>query len=260
MPRSTYFDGGKFRGIDDDATADNRPLTAPLEAQLASGHQWLHVNGAGAVTRHAVAGSAVLAGYNDFFHVAAIWASLLVQPFLVTRSLSSITVEFFGTIELYNVAVRLELYGFGYIDGVWVLNTSPNEQVTRTLTFTLPQPSEVEYETELVLWAKSQRTVSLVTDLAPASVAEGLLESASAPLSDEPERAIALIGPTWEESGFPVRKVLEPLYRNPNGEGAGGASAAVAILSERYNGEVYIAETEIARITARSWFISQVFA
>lgn len=260
MPRSTYFDGGRFRGIDDDATADNRPLTAPLEAQLASAHQWLHVHGAGAVTRHAVAGSAVLAGYNNFFHVAAIYASLLVQPFLVTRGLSSITVEFFGTIELYNVSVRLELYGFGYIDGVWVLNTLANEQVTRTLTFTLPEPSEVEYETELVLWAKSQRTPDLVTTLHTASIAEGLLESSGNDLSDEPERAIALVGPTWEESGFPVRKVLEPLYRNPNGAGAGGASASVAILSERYSGEVHCAETEIARITARSWCISQVFA
>lgn len=260
MPLSSHYNGQNFRAIDALASTIGEPLSSALEGQLANGHEWLHRQGAGAVARVGAAGSALLAGYNNFFYLASEWASVLYQPFLVTRGLKEIKVSFVGTIEAYNVDVRLEMLGFGKVDAVWALNATANEQVLRTITLTLDEPAEYEYETDLILWAKSQLNTGTTTTLHAGDVTEGLLTTGTATLTTNPNRAIALVGPTWETTGFPVRQVMEPLVRNPSGRDAGNSAAGVAVLSERYSGALTCAETEIARMTARSLFVKQVFA
>lgn len=260
IPDSGYFDGSTFLGIDEDATIDAEAMTALLEARIASDHQWLHINGAGAVTRHAVAGSDVLAGYNDIFHTSASWASLVMQPFLVTRGLLSITVEMLGTVQDFNTDVRLELVGFGRVDATWVLGTPANEQVYRSITLTLPEPSQYEYETDLVLWGRSQLTSTAALGYAAAAVESGILTTATTSLSTNGPRAIALTSADWSGGGFPIQRVLEPVFRNPAGKDSSGVAAGIAILAERQAGTLRVSETEISRITPRSWAISSVSA
>lgn len=260
IPDSGYFDGSAFVGVDDDATVDAEALTALLEARIAADHQWLHANGAGAVTRHAVAGSGVLAGYNDIFHTAATWASLIVQPFLVTRGLLSITVELWGTIQDYNTDVRLELVGFGRVDATWTLGSPGDEQVYRSLTLTLPEPSQYEYETDLILWGRSQLTSSAASGYAAASVESGIVTTTPSNFSTVGPMAIALTSADWSGGGFPIQRVLEPVYRNASGKSSSGAIGGIAILDERISGEMRLSETEISRITPRSWAISSVSA
>lgn len=261
MPISPQFNGQGFRAIDALAATPGEALTCALEAQVANNQQWLHVNGGGACARLAASSNHGIEGSNPFSALGARWVSLLYQPFLVTKGLVAIKVSFIGTVEDLNASMRLELLGFGREDAVWVLGTPANEQVYRSITLTLPEPSQYEYETDLILWTRSQMVSTSATSPGSGEITEGMVQSKTATMTTNPSRALVVTGLTWEGSGYPVRQVLEPLLRKPDGLDAGGGAAAVAILSEKYSGTgLRISETEVCRITPRSLFVKQVFA
>jgi hypothetical protein len=110
---STYFDGSQLRAIDSDAAADGEPMSAALEAQLANDHHYLHRVGGGSVVK---LGTPVGTGQTDD-HCAVVGglrlSSLHYQPFLVTRGLSEVRIDWHGRIDDYDLPVRLELTGFG---------------------------------------------------------------------------------------------------------------------------------------------------
>ena len=255
MPLSTYFSTPTFRAVDEDAALINQPLSSALEAQLACSHDWLHDRAAGSVSRIMSPAAATLLGYNNTFHTSAVWASMLAQPFLVTRGLSQIKISFLGTIEAFNMNVRLELLGFGLTDAVWVLGGTATTNVYRTITLTLDQPSEYEYETDLILWGRSQLSTSGITSPANATYTEGKLEVHPTALSTTPNATLAATGPRWDSTGSPITVLRETLFRNPNGATSGGGHIGVAILHERVSGAEQVDEVGISRATVRSFFI-----
>ena len=255
MTLSSHYQTPTFRAVDDDATNINQPLSSALEAQLASSHEWLHRRAAGAVALHHVPGGNTLAGYNNTFHVAATWASVFIAPFLVTRGLSQIKVTFLGTVEAYNVSTRLELLGFGAADVVWVIGSGSNN-VVRQAILTLDQPAEVEFETDLILWAKTQLTTSFSTSPEPAVLDAGKLEVDPAALSTAPNATLIAVSTRWSGSGYPATVIYESLFRNPAAtryDTSGPVGAA--ILSERIGGAPLVAEVECARLTSRAIFL-----
>lgn len=256
MPLSTYFDVPKFRGIDDNATADTLPLTSALEAQLACGQEWLHRNAGGATPLLKAPASLSATGYNNTFHVAARWASLLYTPFLVTRGLRQIRLTMLGTVEALNISVRLELLGFKSTESVWLIGGSPTANVVRTITLTLDEPADVEYETDLILWGQSRLTAPSTSNTSQAIIESGFVEIKPTALSSNPNRTLAALTPIWDGTGFPAHIIYETLLRNNsaqtfNGSGTTGA----AILSERVGGVTYMGEIELGRITTRSFFV-----
>lgn len=245
--------------IDQFAAGDGYPLTSALEAQIANDHQWLHINAGGNVSRIEAAGSNTINGYNYHYVTSVEWASLFMQPFLVMRGLKQIEITYFGTIEAQNVSCRLELLGFDVAETVWVLSGTSNANVARKITLTLDEPAQVEYETDLILWTKSQRGSQTAT-LGMANIADGQLVAPTSALSTNPNRAIAAVGTTWGASGNPIVKTYEPLYRNSNGRDLMEQPAGVAVLSERVSGDIRARELEIARLTTRSIFVRRIYA
>jgi hypothetical protein len=254
MALSTYFETPTLRAIDEEAANINQPLSSTLEAQLASSHEWLHRNAGGAVAMIKSPAAATATGYNNSFHTSAVWASMLMTPFLVTRGLTSVKVSFYGTIEAFNTNVRLELQGFGQVDATWTIGGTATTNVYRTITLTLDQPSEYEYETDLILWGKSQLTTSTLATINLASYTEGKAEVKSATLSTNPNRTVVAAGLKWESTGFRIDVVRESLFRTPTGETAGG-STGVFIAHEKIGGVENVGEAEISRITSRAFFI-----
>lgn len=257
MPLSNYFEIPKFRAVDDDATSDTQALTSALEAQLACSHDWLHANGGGKVARIQCAKLLSSVGYGDTVHVAATWASLMAQPFLVTRGLSAIRVTMLGTVEDFDVSLRLELVGFKSQDSAWGIGTTSTTNVIRQIILTLDQPADVEYETDLVLWAKSRITGGFATTANSAIINEGIVEIKSATISTDGRRTLATVSPSRTLLGFPTLVIHEALFRTPTGVGVGG-STGMAVLAERNGGAVNMGEVAISRITTRSFFVEAI--
>lgn len=252
-PLSTYFDVPTFRAIDSDATNTQQPLSSALEAQLASSHSWLHVRGAGACPLIKSPAAATQAGYNFTFFTSAVWASVFSIPFLVMRGLTSVKITCLGTIEDYNLRVKLELLGFATTEAVWAIGTTSTTNVVREITLTLPQPAEVEYETDLILWGRSQLVTSGVSTTATVTYAEGQATVGSGVVTTKPNATLASVGTQWEAAGFPPVTVREALFRTATG-GSGGTTA-VAQLHERLGGTERVAQVDISRLTTRSFFI-----
>lgn len=260
MPLSNYYNTPKFRAVDDDATAINQPLASALEAQIASSHEWLHRNAGGAAAQIKNPGSLSSTSFNATFHVAATWASLLYQPFLVMRGLRWIRVTMLGTVEAYNINTRLELLGFKSSEAVWVIGGTASTNVVRQITLTLDEPAEVEYETDLILWGKSQLTNAITYSVEVASMENGKVQIDPAALSTDANASLGAFSPRWNGTGLPIQTIYESLFRNPtaqtyNGSGVTGA----AILGERVSGTTFMAECELGRITTRSFFVEAFY-
>ena len=254
-PLSTYFDVPTFRAIDSDATNIQQPLSSALEAQLASSHAWLHERGAGAVARIGSPGAAGAAGINTLYQCSATWASLLVQPYLVTRGLTSLTVTYLGTIWGGDADVSLELQGFGVTNTIWVTGASPTSNETRSCTLVLDQPSTVEYETDLILWVRGRYLALETPGTDPVTYNEGTVLASTTTFTTSPNGALVGAGPDWSGTGFPIQVLRETLVRNPAGRDSTGAAAGVAVLSERVSGAEPAREVLIARLTPRSIFL-----
>lgn len=256
MPLSNYFQTPKFRAVDDDATDINKPLSSALEAQLACSHEWLHRNAGGAAAQIKNPGSLSSTIYNSTFHVAATWASLLYQPFLVTRGLRTIRVTMLGTVEAYNISTRLELLGFKSVDAVWTVGGTATSNVVRTITLALDEPAEVEYETDLILWGKSQLTNAIVYSVERAEIEGGKVEINPAALSTDANASLGAFAPRWNGTGLPATTIYESLFRNPAAQKFDGSGVTgFAILGERFSGTTFMAECELGRITSRSFFV-----
>jgi len=262
MPISNYFFSPRFRAVDDDATTDTQALTSALEAQLSCSHAWLHANAGGRVCSPRVPGGLAASGYNNTYHVAAHWASLHAQPFLVTRGLRSIRVSMVGTVEGVNIETRLELQGFRSQDTVWVIGGSSTANVLRQTLLVLDSPADVEYETDLILWGKSQIVATIVSSLQSAQIDNGIVQVNAAALSNTGQRTLAALAPYWDSTaggGFPVTVVHESLFRNNTAVGAGGGTVGAAALDERRGGTTFMGEIEIGRITNRAFTVEAFY-
>lgn len=256
MALSTYFDTPTFRAVDDDATDDQRPLTSALEAQLASSQEWLHRNAGGHTPLLGVPGALASTGYNSTFHVAATWASLFAMPFLVTRGLKEIRVTMLGTVEAFNINTRLELAGLAADEVTWVIGGSATANVVRTATLVLDEPAQVEYETDLILWGKSQIDTALSSSVNQATIDAGKLETNPAAMTTSPNATLVALNTRWNGTGFPALVIWETLFRNPAAlDYAAVSTVGAAILSERIGGTAFVGEIELGRITTRSFFI-----
>lgn len=257
MPLSSYYDTPTFRAVDGDAVGTGQPLSSSLEAQLASSHEWLHQRGGGTTPLLRSPAAATQTGYNFTFFTSGVWASIFTIPFLVMRGLTSIKVTCLGTIEDYNLSVRLDLQGFSTAEAVWTIGTTATTNVVREITLTLPQPAEVEYETDLILWGRSQLVTSTVTSTAIATYTEGKAElgppTGGAVITTKPNATLAGVAQQWESTGLPVMTVRETLFRTATGGTLG--TAALALMHDALGGSERVGQVDVSRLTTRSFFI-----
>jgi hypothetical protein len=245
---STYFNGAQFRAIDADAAADSEPMSAALEAQIANNHEYLHRIGGGAVVKlGAPAGSNI--GDDNAIEASAVGiASLDQQPVLVTRGLSEIRVDWHGRLEFYPLDVRLELVGFGVVDGTWGVGGTDN--VTRTLTLTLPAPAEYEFETRLILYQLGQAGApDGLGNLGLLNVGQAEAPAGSGLITTTFDRCL-LIGS--DDTPY------EPLARDPAATLSDGTTGELALTTSAASGSALrIREAELHRIATRSVQITQ---
>lgn len=264
MADSGYFDGTVFRAIDSDATSDNSPLSSALEGQIANNSHFLHRFGGGSVNR-AMGARDVDNQYSQNYqtHVSIVAASIFVQPFLVTRGLKSITVNWYGTSEYEDetlgVEVSLELVGFGKNSTDWLILTSGENQF-RSITLVLEEPAQVEYETDLILWVRGIPDSDIDEDEYPFAVMSGtngwIYEltpiAPSGVITDNHTRAGAIRVASFDSSN--IEQYLETIWRDDEGEVA-DSSVLSALMLAHYPiqiGQALAQEWKIGAITSRA--------
>lgn len=266
MADSGYFDGSVFRAIDSDATSDNSPLSAALEGQISNNSQYLHRFGGGSVNRAMGAKDAFTPNStNNQTHVSAVKATMFVQPFLVTRGLTKIFVNWYGSNnyedESLGVEVTLELVGFGEVSDIWSI-VSPGECQFKQIILELPTPSDVEFETDLILWCRSQvdpdNDVSEYDQLVVTSAGGWIftpIPPASGGLTNEHGRGVIIQIPT-RSSTFSIYEYIESLYRDPNGTTPDATDPDVSqIILAHYPiqlGQVWAQEWKLGVLTSRA--------
>lgn len=153
---SPQFSGLRFRGLDDDAAAEERPLSSALEATVANNHHFLHRLGGGSAIRlNGVIGLSGLSTENRFPLAALEGFYLINQPILLTVGMKFVRVYYHGRVG--QGAGRVELQ----IDGVpqrasaeWA--TTGTNNALRTVSLELSAAVEVERWSTLRLIAYSQ--------------------------------------------------------------------------------------------------------
>jgi hypothetical protein len=272
---SGYFNGTRFRAIDTDAATDENPLSSVLEAQIANNHQHLHRFGGGAVARAMgaqVAGNQYATNYGS--HVGAEWVSVFIQPYLLTRGLKRIIVDWYGTNEwedeYLGVDVKLELRGIAQsMVETWSELDYPSN-VRRTITLELSAPYDDEVETELVLWIRGHIDADI--DTSPAEYVynwvacqEGVMFYVTTPaanaVTNNHFRAAFLYAPPvypsgdFEYNGVQPSIILEPLFRNDNTPYPDGTSGTTAIFLLNYPASfsrIWGGEIKVGGLTSRS--------
>ena len=273
MADSGYFNGTKFRGIDTDAASDENPLSSVLEAQIANNHQNLHRFGGGAVTR-AMGGQAAGNSYatNYSSHVSVEWASVFMQPYLVTRGLKKIIVDWVGTNEwedeFLGVDVKLELRGIAQtVVNTWSEADFPYNG-TRTIELELSAPYDDEVETELILWVRSH----IDTDLDPGEYLDRVHNSTDGngyfnipgppyTLTFNHFRAIKMIGSTAGFTTTTPFAYFEPLFRNRSGKDPEGNTTETVLYNRVLAfSRIVAGEIKVGGLTSRSIAIREEHA
>lgn len=250
---SDYYNGLAFRAIDSDAASDDEPMSAALEAQLANNHHYLHRVGGGSLVRCAPAEDATQAGDNVFEQASVGLSAILVEPFLVTRGLSEVRLDWHGRLDGYDLDVRLELRGFGVVDATWE-QTTGNEP--RVITLTLPAPAEYEFETNLILW---QIGKAGALDGSPqlGALVGGTVELPGSPGVISTSFAVCILRRQYDSSDTPYLP-YEPLLRATGQTLSDGTSGEVAITtSPNSAAPASFVEAELPRLATRSTQITQ---
>lgn len=246
----TYLLGSEFRAIDSNAAADDEPMSAALEAHLANNHERLHRIGGGSAMRLGTPTAATLTGDNVFQQASAGLSVMHMQPFLVTRGLSEVRIDWHGRITGYDLDVRLVLQGFGVVEATWAQGGTNN--VHRSITLTLPAPAEYEYETDLILY-QFGKPGALDGSLTAARLNQGLVEFyPSGPLSSNPAACVVSAQPDTEGSSEQVQP-FETISRLINTNLSDNSSGDLAITTSAASGSgLRFCEAELARVAPRS--------
>ena len=266
MADSGYFDGTVFRAIDSDATSDNSPLSSALEGQIANNSHFLHRFGGGSVNRAMGAKDAFTPNsINNQSHISMVKSTIMMQPFLVTRGLKRIIVNWYGSSlfedETLAVDVTLELVGFGEVTEEWEILSSGECQF-RQIILELETPADVEFETDLILWGRSQadtdNDVSEYDQLVVTSAGGWIytpVPPASGGLTNEHTRGVIIQIPT-RSTDFSIFEYVESLYRDPNGTtpDATDPDDAQLILAHYpiQLGQVWAQEWKLGALTSRA--------
>lgn len=250
---SNYFGGSEFRAIDSNAAADNEPLSAALEAHLANNQHYLHRIGGGSAMRLGAPSDATLTGDNAFSQASVGLSVMHLMPFLVTRGLSEVRIDWHGRIEDYDIDVRLALRGFGEVEATWEQSdgAGTNNEL-RSITLTLPTPAEYEYETDLILYQLG-KPGELVGALTVGKVSDGVVEvKPDHSFTSTVARGIAATVPGGD--GPEARTLFEPIARLIDTDHSeGGAGDAAILAGSTANGAgLRFSEIEIARVSMRS--------
>lgn len=260
---STYFNGSVFRAIDALATTDGEHVTSALEAQQANNAHYLHINDGGQVHKIYPNREPTASTSKGMWLVSSsVWAALHYQPFTVLRGLKSITITWFGDVQSvdgHNTQVRLELIGVGSVDATWVWSSGSN--VVRTITLTLPQPSEYEGDTDLVLWMRSPIGATLSGTTRAAGVIEGIVEvqtGGGTTLSTTYARGIARLRAGALDGGGSAA-VLEPIVRYPVQTLSDGSTGDIAVIVDAVEGDFYAREVSLCALNTRSLMIRTTF-
>lgn len=276
MPDSGYFNGTNFRAIDTDAANQENPLSCVLEAQIANNQQHLHIYGGGAVARAMGAlgtGNQYTTNYGS--HVGAEWVSVFVQPYLATRGLKKIIIDWYGTNEwedeFLGVDVKVELRGIYTTENeVWSEADYP-ANVVRTIELELPTPFTDEVETELILWIRGHTDTDIDLAEYPYNWVSGnngvlyyLTTPAANTITTNHFRAFFTYVPPvaangdYEYNGVQPSTILEPLFRNDNSpfpdgiSGGTGTTSTVLVSIPTDVSRVWGGEYKIGGLTSRS--------
>lgn len=258
---STYFNGSVFRAIDALATTDGEHVTSALEAQQANNAHYLHINDGGQIHKIYPCRDATGASAKGMWLVSSsVWAAVHYQPYTVLRGLKTITITWFGDVQSvdgHNTQVRLELIGVGSVDAIWLWSSGSN--VVRTITLTLPQPSEFEGDTDLVLWMRSPIGATLSGTSRSANVTEGVVEVTTGTcLSTTYARGIARLR-SGGLDGSASNAVLEPIVRNTAVTLSTGSAGDIAVIVDAVEGAFQAREVSLCALNTRSIMIRTSF-
>lgn len=250
---SLYFNGDQFRAIDSAAAADNEPMSAALEAQLANNQHYLHRVGGGAVVKLGTPSGAEWDDDNEVADWSYGLSSLHYQPFLVTRGLTEIRLDWQGRIEDWDIDVRMELLGFGVVEGTWAEAGPAN--VHRTLILQLPAPAEYEFETDLVLWQIGKIGV-VDGDPQAGVIIEGRVEAAPGDIgADTLARTVVTLNPGDDDGA--VVTPLEALVTTSGNLSDGTIGDLVFTTSNASGAGLRFAAARVSRVATRSIQITQ---
>lgn len=273
MADSGYFDGSQFRAIDSEAATDNSPLSAALEGQISNNHQHLHRYGAGSVCRAMGAdGTSDQYALNTQTHISVVPAVIFMQPFLVTKGLKRINVNWLGSVISTNpdrgVDVTLELVGFGSVQASWIWPDDANHFDSITLEF--ESALDVEIMTDLILWGQGQEDETFEVDrheIHEANGAGGNIyltpHTGHNCLTTNHWRGIIGYAVSPDPSIASILSYLEPLYRNSDAYiFTGGSTAAREMFITHQPVDisgVQVAEWPYAGLSSRAITIDMEF-
>ena len=253
---SDYYNGLAFRAIDSDAASDDEPMSAALEAQLANNHHYLHRVGGGSAVQLGV--SLGTGQTDDNLHPRASYgiSSIYYLPFLVTRGLTEIRLDWHGRLEGYDLDVRLVLEGFGAVDTTWAPGGSDN--VHRAVILTLDSPAEYEFETELVLW-QIGKAGALDGSPQPGYVVDGKIQvPLPGGVMSTTFAACVVSARADEDDNDTLVTPFEPLLRLIGTTLSDGSSGELAITTANGSGSgLRFVEAELARLAPRSIQLTQ---
>lgn len=255
---STYFNGSAFRAIDALATTDGEHVTSALEAQQVNNAHYLHINDAGQITRvYPTRQTTASTSDGMWSHASTLWSPVLYMPFLVLRGLKSISITWHGKLVNADSDVRLELLGVGYVDALWTYSGGLTE--TRTVTLTLPQSSEYEVDTDLILWHKSTVTGSAFGTVSAGSIISQRVECGNTSLSTGDLRCIVHTNGAGTDGNAAVTP-LEPIVRALAVTLASGVTGDIGIIVDEVEGAgVRFNERGISGVLTRSISIKTLF-
>lgn len=262
MADSGHFDGSTFQGLDDDATRNEAPFNAALEAKIANNNHFLHRFGGGTCVRRFLNGTAVeITTANRNYKNTFVWTSFHQQPFLLTKGLNKIRILMHLTVENYSLDLKADLDGVSYIGPTISPVASDNQFVVFEIE--LDTPIRNDKVTLLALYARAASEA--IPDPAPTpsdvQVANGVgYDLGVEEFTETTDRAIV----TWQDNGQtfadpvpPPYTISDPIFRKLEYPTTGGNGKMA--LSPYNFGSYFYFEIEIARVTLRCIQINQEF-